>query len=99
MERINSRLEAIQQEIYYLDQEKREKNFFLTLETLQIKKVEINNLKDEFLKIKVDKLDKIAEEELISKINKDINDLEESITKTETEKKKFKKISNKQLYI
>ena len=99
MESINSRLEAIQQEIYYLDQEKREKNFFLTLETLQIKKVEINNLKDEFLKIKVDKLDKIAEEELISKINKDINDLEESITKTETEKKKFKKISNKQLYI
>ena len=99
MERINSRLEAIQQEIYYLDQEKREKKFFLTFETLQIKKVEINNLKDEFLKIKVDKLDKIAEEELISKINKDINDLEESITKTETEKKKFKKISNKQLYI
>ena len=99
MESINSRLEAIQQEIYYLDQEKREKKFFLTFETLQIKKVEINNLKDEFLKIKVDKLDKIAEEELISKINKDINDLEESITKTETEKKKFKKISNKQLYI
>ncbi len=99
MERINSRLLAIQQEIYYLDYEKREKKIFLTLETLQIKKVEINNLKDEFLKIKVDKLDKIAEEDLISKINKNLNDLEESITKTETEKKKFKKISNKQLYI
>ncbi len=28
MERINSRLEAIQQEIYYLDYEKREKKFF-----------------------------------------------------------------------
>ena len=99
MERINSRLEAIQQEIYNLDYEKREKKFFLTLETLQIKKVEIKNLKDEFLKIKVDKLDKIDKEELISKINKNINDLEELITKTETEKKKFKKISNKQLYI
>ncbi len=38
-------------------------------------------------------------EELYSKINEYLNDLEESITKTETEKKKFKKNSNKQLYI
>ena len=60
MERINSRLEAIQQEIYYLDYEKREKKIFLSLETLQIKKVKINNLKDELLNIIVDKLDEIA---------------------------------------
>jgi hypothetical protein len=99
IESLNIRLEAIQQEINNLEYEKREKSLFITLETLQIKKVEKNNLKDEFLKIKVDKLDKIAREELYSKINEYLNDLEESITKTETEKKKFKKISNKQLYI
>jgi hypothetical protein len=99
IENVNSRLEAIQQELNKLEYEKREKSYFITLEILKLKKVELNNLKEELLNFSVNQMYETAKRELFNKLTKKFNDLEENIKKIETNKEKFKKISNKQLYI
>jgi uncharacterized protein YaaW (UPF0174 family) len=59
----------------------------------------LNNLKEELLNFSVNQMYETAKRELFNKLTKKFNDLEENIKKIETNKEKFKKISNKQLYI
>ncbi len=89
MERINSRLDAIQHEINNLDQDKREKKFFLTLDTLEALKIEIMNLKDEYEQ-SFNGLNKVLSQ-MLKDTSKNISKL---ITEIEVAKKKFQKIGN-----
>ena len=94
MNNINSRVVAIEWEVNKLDLEKREKKYFLTLEIIIARKIEIGELNNALQLVAYCADEKDFRDKLQEKINECIEKLEDLVEKFEKEKIIFKKICN-----
>jgi hypothetical protein len=92
---IISKLDVIRCDINNIDVQKREKKYFLSLESLKQKNIELKNLKILNEELNQLNVDECAEKEKVSiKIENELKNLQKLITDIENEKDIFSKISN-----